>query len=332
MTRGSALPAALLPLCLVAGAVWAGVRADLPAEPLACAAAGSLLLIRLREQWRPVEPESRGRTVGLRLRLLGVIDLLEPAVLLLLAVALLYPAVLPGIPAAAGALQAGLLLAGAGMALAATRTLPASSRLVAVALMPLVFAGALVGPASSALLLFASGCALLCIRAHRAAFMPLVAYFAAVASLVIVGGPGHVAQAGLLSALGVLLARRWSLGSWRFTAALVMAASVCAAGVLSLAVPAEGAAWGVTSGGDGLLPGFSGVTLWPLLVASATAGLLVRARCGTLQERMQAELFLFLISASAVWSLAGEAPGVPADVAAVMVAGYGARWWTEVLG
>ncbi|BBL79942.1 hypothetical protein RxyAA322_17960 [Rubrobacter xylanophilus] len=307
----------------------AGVLGGFLSVPLACAATGGLMLLRLREQWTPAgEVVELRRFAPLRRGLPRLLPLLEPAVFVLAAAALIDRTP----PAAGDLVRAGVLLAGLGAALAASRTLPTPSRLAAAALALPVFAGALAGGLPSALLILASGCALLCVQARRAAFLPLAGCFAAAASLVLAGGPEHVAHAWLLSVLGILLARRWPLGSWRFTAALVMAASVCAAGVLSLAVPAEAAARGGISGAEGLLSGVSGAGLWFLLTVSAAGGLLVRARCGTLRGRMQTELFLFLVAASAVGLLAGGSPGAPGDLAAAVAAGYGVRWWAGVLG
>ncbi|QYJ15666.1 hypothetical protein Rxycam_01492 [Rubrobacter xylanophilus DSM 9941] len=307
----------------------AGVLGGFLSVPLACAATGGLMLLRLREQWKPAGAVGGVRmSAPLRRGLPRLLPLLEPAVFLLAAAALLDRTP----PAAGDLVRTGVLLAGLGAALAASRTLPVPSRLVAAALALPVFAGALAGGLPSALLILASGCALLCVQARRAAFLPLVGCFAAVASLVLSGGPEHVAHAWLLSVLGILLARRWSFGSWRFAAALVMAASVCAAGVLSLVVPAGAASWSPGTTG-GLLPELSGEAFsWVLLTVSAAAGLLVRARCGTLRGRMQTELFLFLVAASAVGLLAGGSPGAPGDVAAAVAAGYGVRWWIEALG
>jgi len=305
------------PALLAALPLLLGRAGELPSGALACAALGGLLLLRLREQWQTGEA-GPGALAAVWSRAPRLLPLLEHASFALAAAALLYR-----LPAAPEAAAAGVpaLLAATAAALAAARTLPAPPRVAVAALAPLVFAGC--AGLAPALLLLALGCAFASALLPRAAFAALAACFAAAALFALSAGPQRAPQAVLLAALGLLLARRWPLRSRRFLAALAMAAAVCAAAAGAGAQ--EPAAWG------GLLA-VSPAGLAAVLAGGAVAGVTVRARCGTLQGKMLAELFLSLLALTAAGLLAGGPAGVTLDLAFVAAAGYAARWWAGVLG
>jgi hypothetical protein len=134
-----------------------------------------------------------------------------------------------------GTLHAAALLTSLLLVLSATRSLPGLPRWIVGLLLLLVFTD--VGyvaylnslyrlPATLAFLTMTVACALLYIRAPKANFRLLLAYFLA-ATLFACVKPQYIPHGFLLAAFGVLLSRRWSWRSYQRWASLGMAAVVC---------------------------------------------------------------------------------------------------------